>query len=122
MAGAPPDRPAGGSAMRQPVFLAAALFGVLSFYQPAAAENAALPAAPPAAASPAQQTSSGGVTILRGSVPAPPLPLPPIPIIPYGPTNYTPPTPPSLGVGWDAGGFDRNFDWDGTDPAFAPVR
>ena len=113
MAGASPDRPAGGSAMRQPVFLAAALFGVLSCYQPAAAENAA---------SAAQQTSSGGVTILRGSVPAPPLPLPPIPIIPYGPTNYTPPTPPSLGVGWDAGGFDRNFDWDGTDPAFAPVR
>jgi hypothetical protein len=106
--------------MRQPAFLAAALFCALSLYHPAAAENAATPAAA-SAAQPTAQTSSGGVTILRGSVPPRPVPFPPLPLPPYG-SSYPPPTAPSPGLGWDAGGFDRDFDWSGTDPAFAPVR
>lgn len=101
--------------MRQSVFLAAALFGVLSVYRPAAAQHEPPPGAL-STAQPAPQTSSGGVTILRGSVPPRPFPLPPIPIPPYEGTSYGPPTAPSLGPGWDTGGFDRNFDRSGLEP------
>lgn len=102
--------------MRQSVFLAAALLGVLSVYQPAIAQHESPPGAPSVAQPPAQ-VSSRGVTILRGSVPPRPLPLPPLPIIPYEGTGYEPPSAPPPGPGWDASGFDRNFDRSGLEPA-----
>ena len=74
-------RPAGAPAMRQSAFLAAALLGVLSVYQPAIAQHESAPGAS-SAAQPPRQTSSGGVTILRGSVAPHAFPLPPIPIPP----------------------------------------
>lgn len=101
--------------MRQSAFLAAALLGVLSVCQPAVAQHEFPPGAS-SMAEPRPQISSGGVTVLRGSVPPRPLPFPPIAIPPYEGTSYGPPAPPSLGPGWDAGGFDRNFHRSGLEP------
>ena len=122
--------------MRVSALFAAAVSGILSLYQPAAAQN-------PASATVAQNAGDS-VTVLRGTVPPPPAPQPG-PVASPPSTSYAPPAIPSLGPGWNTDGFNddfdrsginrsglngdvnwsginRDFNWSGTDPAFKPVR